>query len=309
MTVTFQVPTNSALPAKAAARVFTTTGEIAYACVRFPNSLRPVEVVWMKQGPEGTAGFVYPYSIASTKVGNVYTVVRQQGWPKDLELHVEPVAQSGGDLFVDPAAEAWYVLDPVRRTVDQTGHGHTLTGSGTNVAGPKLGMVAQTSLGLAEATPSAVWRTGGALSVVALANIAGSSGDRWFASCEISGGYNTWWKFGLSSNGKPFYGVNRPGESQAVEWGPVLPTSGWHTFGFVREADGLTLRAYLDGELVASSAAPFVGAGGASAVITVGKDFFAAVQAYHQQCTGLYLTALSASAMAAIGDRFQGTTA
>lgn len=251
------------------------------------------------------------WSALASRSGNDWTINPPVGgWPCRFQVVVDPASGSsgiiGGDLSPTLSPTAWYVLDPTRRTVDQSGNSHTLSGSGSEVSGPSLGLVASTLLGLSET--NAVWRTNGAISVVALVNIAGSAGDRWFASCELGGGRNTWWKFGLSSNGKPFYGVDNhtANTGEGVEWGPVLPTTGWHTFGFTRAANGLALKAYLDGVLVGSTNANIFPEGGASAILTIGKDLFAAVQAYNQQCTALWTTELDESDMLFLAQRLQG---
>jgi hypothetical protein len=88
MTVTFEVASGSVLPSPDAPRKFTATGELSFAIVRFrPDVDRPVqraeETVWRD------GSFRYPYSLESTKVGNLYTVVRQGGWTSDLELYVQ----------------------------------------------------------------------------------------------------------------------------------------------------------------------------------------------------------------------------
>jgi hypothetical protein len=300
MTVTMLDAPNSVLASRVEPLNFTATLPITAISIGYGAS-RVEERVYRD------GAFLYPY-LQSSKNGNAWEIIRAGGWSRPFEIFIDEDASGGlgGNLSPVPGFEAWYVLDPIRRLFDQTGNGHTLTGSSTEVAGRNPGMVALTSVGLSEASPSAVWRTAGAITIVAFVNIAGSAGDRWFASCEAFGGFNTWWKFGLSSSGRSFYGVNNGVGSSNTEWGPALPTSDWHTFGFSRGADGVSLKAYLDGELVGTATSPMFPVGGGSAGLTIGKDLFASVQSYNQQCTALALSELSAGQMAELSARIQG---
>jgi hypothetical protein len=95
MTVTFAAASGSALPSRTAPRAFTTTGDVAYVCARFPDSDLPEEVVYRD------GAFRPPYSASSTRVGNSFTIVRSGGWPSGLALRVEElvtVAPSGRPL-------------------------------------------------------------------------------------------------------------------------------------------------------------------------------------------------------------------
>jgi hypothetical protein len=204
MSVAFAIASGSSLTSRNEPTPFTATLPVIAISVSVPisQSLSLEERAWRD------GAFLYPY-LRSTKNGNTYTLVRDGGWPqvydslgklRPIAVYVDEDASGGqgGNLNPVPGFEAWYVLDPIRKLVDQTGNAHTLSGSGTNVAGPNLGMVAQTSLGLTEAFASAVWRTNGAISLVALVNIAASAGDRWFASCELNGSRNTCGSSGLA---------------------------------------------------------------------------------------------------------------
>lgn len=216
-------------------------------------------------------------------------------------------AGHGGNLdpYLDP--EAWYVLTSTDWPVDQVQHGHDLTGSApSSIRGKNLGMVCSYNVGLLEANPSPVWRTSSAVSCVSMVNINNSGGDRWFASCEIDGGYNTWWKFGVGADGRACYGVNNRVGSEYFQWGPVLPTTGWHTFGWSRAADGKSVAVYVDGALAAASAAAMAPYGGDNARLSIGKDYFQPVQPYRQQMTALWLRALSGADMKLLSARIQG---
>lgn len=221
-----------------------------------------------------------------------------------------PIAASGvigGDLSPHLSPEAWYVLDSVRYTTDLSGHGHNLSGAYSAIAGPSPGLVAGNLVGLQESSPSPIWRTAGPITVMALVSIQSSVGDRWLASCEISGGYYTWWKFGIGSDGRACYGVNNLVSSEFYQWGPVLPTDqSWHTFVFQRSENGRNVAVYLDGIIAAEGAAAMFPIGGSSAVLTIGKDYFAPQRTYRQQCTALWTRVLSTSEVRELARRVQG---
>lgn len=214
----------------------------------------------------------------------------------------------GGNLepYLDP--RAWYVLTNTDGFTDKTANGHNLSGSlGNFIRGKNLGMVCSYNVGLLEPGLSPVWRTAGALSCVSMVDINNSAGDRWFASCERSGGYKTWWKFGVGNNGKACYGVNDGNGSQFYQWGPTLPTTGWHTFGWSRTADGHTVKVYVDGVLMGTGYASMNSAGGNDSQLSIGKDYFQPVQPYRQQLNALWLRELSAIEHKRLSDRIQGT--
>lgn len=111
MTVTYTDASGGTLPSAAAARGFTCTAPLAYACVRYLASAahpgqRPEEVIYRD------GAFRYPY-LRSTVASNVYSLVRDGGWPRDIELHAEeqtPIPTSGqpmGAIYeVDLTAQA-----------------------------------------------------------------------------------------------------------------------------------------------------------------------------------------------------------
>lgn len=221
----------------------------------------------------------------------------------------ERVASSrGGNLEPYLSPEAWYVFTSTDARTDQTANAHDLTGTAADfIRGKNLGMVCGYNIGLLESNPAALWRTPGAVSCVSMVNINSSGGDRWFASCEVDGNYNTWWKFGVGNDGRACYGVNRVNEgSEFYQWGPVLPTSGWHTFGWSRAADSHTLKVYVDGVLTAAGASSMTPNGGGGARLSIGKDYFQPVQPYRQQMTGLWLRELTAREMLQLSNRIQG---
>lgn len=134
MTISYASPSESTLPTDSAARVFTCTQELAYSCVRFLQSpgepARAEEVVWRD------GAFRYPYSVASSRVGDTYTVVRQGGWSDDLALHAEEAgAPAAAYLPADVLGfKAQYTLNidrPSRNvfTADYSSYAHDLPGS------------------------------------------------------------------------------------------------------------------------------------------------------------------------------------
>lgn len=143
MTITYPAQSGSMLPNRRASRQLVATSELAFIAARYrvlPGQReQPVETVFMKTAAEPNGFFFPPYQ-QSTREGNTYTIVREGGWPKTLELHAqeEPTIPNGGQAMgaiyeVDFAAlSSQSVPSPGAYTID----GITWYSKGTGSAQP-----------------------------------------------------------------------------------------------------------------------------------------------------------------------------
>jgi hypothetical protein len=136
MTIVY-LDNGSRMPNRYASRQFTASAALAYSCVRYfdpdnPNDKRPQEIVWRD------GAFQYPYDIGSKKEGNLYTVVRQNGWASNLELHAEEVGGASSaqlqpltSLSGVHAKAAWtmFLEGGEIALTDRTGNGWGLDGA------------------------------------------------------------------------------------------------------------------------------------------------------------------------------------
>jgi hypothetical protein len=131
MATNFQAASGSDLPSPFAPRVFTAAGYIAFVSARLFDAKRPsrkrAEEIVYRDG-----AFHWPYDAGSTRVGSLFTVVREGGWPIDLELHVEPAG--GATLqplnYAANIVAAWALNEPAGdANLDRSGRGRHFTSS------------------------------------------------------------------------------------------------------------------------------------------------------------------------------------
>lgn len=203
---------------------------------------------------------------------------------------------------------AWYVLSGSSRGDDLSGNGHVLTASVavSDVAGVRSGMLA--SFGGRLIGDGTAFRASGSISTIALADLAGTAGDRWFAACEkVGANGRTHWKFGVNSARGLFYAHDHGASGHqdiAVKAG-IFPAAGYHVAGLVRHDDGVTLDFYIDGALVATETATSSSNGGSSADLIVMNDAYN--NASHMlQAVGLFGRALTPDEMMVLSRRLLG---
>lgn len=220
----------------------------------------------------------------------------------------------GRDFRPYSPSTAWYVTDPTRVTVDQTGNGYNvvISTAPTNISGPDLGYVASRS-GRYNYSGANVgdFRIAGAISCVALVSRNGMVGDSWAAACERTGApFPTWWKFGLQDNLGTFrlvYSCDNGVASAFTPIGGSVPAIGYHTVGWTRRSDGVTIDGYLNGVLVNTVTAAFAAAGSGSSTFWTGQDAFGVPNVNAWQVIGVRLGGWSAAEMAVIAKRLNGT--
>lgn len=131
MTTTFDAASGSNLPNPYAPRIFTTSGDVVCVSARLfdtkaPNAIVDETMVYARGDFQGR------YKRGSKREGNVFTVVRDGGWPKDLALYVEPkntaVVTQLQPLTDSPYA-AWSLEQPNGATkLDRTGNNRPADG-------------------------------------------------------------------------------------------------------------------------------------------------------------------------------------
>lgn len=89
MATSFEAASGTTLPNPFAPRVFTTTGDVAYVSARLFDKNEPGRIV-DEFVIYARGEFQGKYKRGSTRVSNVFTVVRDGGWSSDLALYVEP---------------------------------------------------------------------------------------------------------------------------------------------------------------------------------------------------------------------------
>lgn len=249
----------------------------------FPFSPDPqqVELIW------GGGAFAPRYA-ASTQVAGLFTIKRVGGWASKVVLSFqEGSAPSAALQSLDAnTVAAWTFLynGTAISVADRSGNSHTMTTPSNFVAAslipgsPAMCCAAQAAQGApgggVQVTGTAIPVNLGAMSLVCMVQCSPyrNAVDNWLyakGTYGIGDAGNTTFSalFGNASGANPLYYIRGASTDTVVSFdGIAYPTDGlWHAFALVRQADGVTLTAYLDGtsQTKVAARAPDNGASGA----------------------------------------------